>query len=226
MSTVNIRRHIHENAIRQWNEAKDWATLLNRNKEFLQLSLKGRKNIATPYHIGPLGGDKMPFIPPLIQLHDFGLLVTGSAPAITTKPGKIGESKWSQLEQLPYLDFLVFYKGVTTDTFFDALLSDTRLLVRVTDFRPNTPVFLNGSCTNPTATTYKRETVSEERLLDMDWTAEIGWGLNPVLLQETFLSDMNAALTGNLLWCQVTSKEKADVVQLVNEHAANVGLRQ
>jgi hypothetical protein len=212
-------QNIHKNAIRQWNEADDWTTLLKLNKEFLKLSLSGHEDIATPYHIGPRIYNNA-LIRPLIELHDFGLLVTESQPAFITEPEYFEDSsKWSQLEQLRYLDFLVFYKGNNTDRFFDALFSDRRLLVRVIDFRPITPIFLNRSHIESVAITYKREALSEELLLRMSWMPECGWGLDLEPLGKTFLDGIKAAIARKLLWCQVTSDGEVDIVRIVREKA-------
>src|SRR4051812_16436597 len=111
-------RYVHQTAVHKWHDAEDWLYLLKLNSEFLQLCLDGHKDISTPYQVGPLDSDDVLLIPSSIELQKWRLLVTANKVAFITEPERITEyGIWSQVEQLPYLDFLVLYQGDNSDNF-------------------------------------------------------------------------------------------------------------
>ena len=217
-------------------EAKNWHDLLKTNKKALKAALE----TTAP------NDDERKLLESLLPLYDLGILPTASQSAYKTEVEYIvgrgenggeeiggaddggtndgGEDDgeeggyWFQKEQLSYIDFLILDDGLTPREFLASVLADQSLTARITDYSTGSAVLRDGSYLDSMDITLQRRSDQETRLLETEWEPVEGWKSDPVPLEETCVRDLQA-ISGNIIWCQVTTEEDVSAPDRIQEHA-------
>ena len=193
--------------IHAWNKARSWRDLVKLNRKFILDSALGHK-VSAPYHAGPLDKKDRELFKPLLKLHDFGILTTGSQPA--ARVVKIMEDgTLFERRQIPYVGFFVRYIK-RTEAFLNALSSDRRLLVSAIDYRQSPPAFWPGSHAGRVSVIRDRRG-SGESLDKAIWTNRYS------LEAEAMFSDLAnipAASKVHLVYCSVTQRNAVDLFKM------------
>lgn len=216
---------IRRNNRKRWIAANDWSTCIELNKEYLRRSQAGMY-ITTPYYQGPLDAETKELIPDLLHLHDYGLLTTGSQPARSGQEPPIREAdgSWYQYKQLPFVDFLIPYKGIASKRFLNNLVNDPRLTTQIIDYRNCRRVLFPGSFQGPLTMTSYRRAESRDEIDSMRWVESTALPGPTIPFEEVFFKEASCSFSLCLLWCIVTTKRDINLLETLKEHAANAGL--
>ena len=198
-------------------DAKNWQDLLKSNKAALKADLKKIVDEFRP------NDEARSLLESLLPLYDLGILPTSCQSAYKTNAEYIKDTKgnsgyWFQREQQSYTDFLLLDDGVTTSNFSASVLADRSLIARITDYSTGSAVLRQGSCLESQGISFERKSDSEDRLEDTEWLPLEGWVSDPVPAEDTCLQGIQG-ISGNIIWCQVTTEEDVSVPDRIRELA-------
>ena len=117
-----------------WDNAADYADLLDLNRQFLRGELG-----FTCYHMGPIYSETQPMVPGLLRLHDFGILTLESQPSKTVGPTYeeckcCEDTYWQRTQHRAFITFLLprsedWVSVAELERFLIELMVDDRLYV-------------------------------------------------------------------------------------------------
>jgi hypothetical protein len=155
-----------EDCRKLWGAAKDFSDLITLNQKFLLGQIP-----ETPYYRGEIFEETNPLIPGLLKLQDFGLFTISSQPYEHEVFEK--EGKWIEVQQKPYVSFLLPTKGAPYLELFKRLKDRANVAVSAQELCPSRVV--DGSH-DTHEVTRSREADTDKGLETAEWMCDIAVG--------------------------------------------------